>query len=346
MQCRQETPYFTFYDSVTCEKIPCIIVDDEIDVRGNLELFEDISRINIFANILNHILYRMLLIKSKNGIFLYYAFSHYICDLYSLFLFRKNMLAKILPCKSEFNYFDYIKAVNELKNASPFFVTYEKIKKEITSFKPVLGNENSKYNIIQVIATDTISRDRNEIIGEIIEEIASKLALYYGNDRMIFSVITELRKINNMDFTECMGDCHTSVWISVDTEKNKKELIVEQLNCRMREYECGIVPQYISEHNIKVEEWSRLIKQQICCKLNFIGFLDDSEMTMAAQQINTLCNNSAFKADKRIYVTAFVCNKKIYLLYAKCSKEFVEFIKNSSEKYIMKEEMICENAQE
>ncbi len=96
---------------------------------------------------------------------------------------------------------------------------------------------------------------------------------------------------------------------------------------RLKEYERGIIPQYIVDNTGKEKDMVQEIKSKIVCKTDFIGAIDRADVDGYIHQIKDLHKANGFSNDPRITVTAYVCENELHIVYANFTDYFMDQMK-------------------
>ncbi|WP_151706244.1 non-ribosomal peptide synthetase, partial [Weizmannia acidilactici] len=107
--------YFVEYDKHDFNLIPTIVLDKKYEKNIIVDFLDNISEKSLKNNILDNFLFRSCIVLNGNKKFFYFGISHYISDLYSVQLMKRELLSvsKIKNNLPKLKYKEYIDLVTK-----------------------------------------------------------------------------------------------------------------------------------------------------------------------------------------------------------------------------------------
>ncbi len=263
------------------------------------------------------------ILKAPSGYTMYCAIDHCLADGASLNILRKDIGLSLNKGELPLPEFTYEHYCEEIRNNNNFdFVRNH----EYTIFLESLNLKENKTKLLELKAESDLiyEKECNLIDSEEVSILASfiaaeKLSNSLDAPSIVVNSILNIRKFNNYDFSNTIGDMHTRVPL-VYNKNDKFDLFYARSkevieNIYKRNFFC---PRYVAlchypEISSELEYINNIYEKQVDISFSFLGIQTDEDFNVYKSTISEIHKGLQKLAKYQLFVTGIINRGKLYL---------------------------------
>lgn len=274
----------------------------------------------VLNNPLDELLYTVAIFELHQKHIVVFVLSHNIADLSNKHILIKQFMSVLnghkLESRPEYkDFIEFMDSKNKLESISDCDYTKQLLKVNSNRVKV----QSSDDLLVLKFHFDSKLRTTFDIIDKMNYISTRILSRVIGQKEFIYQTIVNIRKYKDLDFSNCIGDYHTSMVLL-----GKPEETFEEFKNRMEEvysmYRDGFNPIYLFAKgfpNMREthKDLYHLYGINPVAKTNYLGTIKNEQLNVMLESLEETRRNLSALKDNPFFITSFSTKDHIYIAF-------------------------------
>ncbi|MEB7367612.1 non-ribosomal peptide synthetase [Staphylococcus borealis] len=285
------------------------------EVKANLiKIVED----DIYGNLLNNLLYRIIVIDNNDNKEVIFVLSHHISDYSNIHVIKKQFFK---PSRPQHTYFDFVDFMNSRSNSKNIdnISLIEELKAVGEQKLEIEKDNNNEFVAFKYKLSNLDSRSNNDTVTFINYVISQMICDGLHKQSISISTILNIRQLKTLEFNDNIGDFHFSLTTIGKKEESYSDFL-DRVEIIKNDYINGFnIMNNIFNTYPNMNDTQKYLEELYdinpTLKTNYLGQIREENIDDIIEQLKiTKVQLNKFPISK-IYVTFFTTNEYVYIVF-------------------------------